>query len=116
MDRKDAEPDTIAVSAPTLLPRSSSGSSCGGAARLPHLRHGLRCGPPAFDPPAYDIEGLTKGFLALISVGITAALLLLLPRILVLPTRNQLQQAYAALEEEIKQRSNARPWSNVFMR
>ena len=57
--------------------------------------------------PAYDIEGLTKGFLALISVGITAALLLLLPRILVLPTRNQLQQAYAALEEEIRQRRNA---------
>ena len=57
--------------------------------------------------PAYDIEGLTKGFLALISVGITAAMLLMLPRILVLPTRNQLQQAYAALEEEIKQRRNA---------
>ena len=57
--------------------------------------------------PAYDIESLTKGFLALISVGITAAMLLMLPRILVLPTRNQLQQAYAALEEEIKQRSNA---------
>src|SRR5258705_6120681 len=57
--------------------------------------------------PAYDIEGLTKGFLALISVGITAALLLLLPRSLVLPTRDQLQQAYAALEEEIKQRRNA---------
>ena len=47
--------------------------------------------------PAYYIEGLTKGFLALISVGITAAMLLMLPRILVLPTRNQLQQAYAAL-------------------
>ena len=57
--------------------------------------------------PAYDIEGLTKGFLALISVGITAALLMLLPRILVLPTRIQLQQAYAALQEEIKQRRNA---------
>ena len=57
--------------------------------------------------PAYDIEGLTKGFLALISVGITAAMLLMLPRILVLPTRNQLQQAHAALQEEIKQRRNA---------
>jgi len=57
--------------------------------------------------PAYDIEGLVKGFLALTSVGITAALLLLLPRILVLPTRIQLQQAYAALEEEIRQRRNA---------
>ena len=57
--------------------------------------------------PAYDIEGLTKGFLALISVGITAAMLLMLPRILVLPTRIQLQQAYAALEEEIRQRRNA---------
>ena len=57
--------------------------------------------------PAYDIEGLTKGILALISVGITAAMLLMLPRILVLPTRNQLQQAHAALQEEIKQRRNA---------
>lgn len=57
--------------------------------------------------PAYDIEGLAKGFLALTSVAITAALLLLLPRILVLPTRIQLQQAYAALEEEIRQRRNA---------
>jgi signal transduction histidine kinase len=53
------------------------------------------------------LRHLTKGFLALISVGITAALLLLLPRILVLPTRNQLQQAYAALQEEIKQRREA---------
>jgi signal transduction histidine kinase/CheY-like chemotaxis protein len=57
--------------------------------------------------PAYDIEGLTKGFLALISVVITAALLLLLPRILVLPTRMQLQQANAALEEEIQHRRKA---------
>jgi signal transduction histidine kinase/CheY-like chemotaxis protein len=57
--------------------------------------------------PAYDIEGLTKGFLALISVVITAALLLLLPRILVLPTRVQLQQANAALEEEIRHRRKA---------
>jgi signal transduction histidine kinase/CheY-like chemotaxis protein len=57
--------------------------------------------------PAYDIEGLTKGFLALISVAITAALLLLLPRILVLPTRVQLAQANAALEEEIRHRRKA---------
>lgn len=57
--------------------------------------------------PAYDIEGLIKGLLALVSVCITAALLLLLPRILVLPTRIQLQQAYTALEEETRQRRNA---------
>ena len=57
--------------------------------------------------PAYDIEGLTKGLLALISVVITAALLLLLPRILVLPTRMQLAQANAALEEEIRHRRKA---------
>jgi len=57
--------------------------------------------------PAYDVEALTKGFLGLLSVGITAALLVLLPRILVLPTRIQLQQAYAALEDEIRQRRNA---------
>jgi signal transduction histidine kinase/CheY-like chemotaxis protein len=57
--------------------------------------------------PAYDIEGIAKGFLALISVGITAALLLMLPRLLVLPTRIQLQQAYAALEEEVRLRRSA---------
>jgi len=57
--------------------------------------------------PAYDIEGLAKGFLALISVALTAAMLLMLPRILVLPTRIQLQQAYAALDEEVRQRRNA---------
>jgi signal transduction histidine kinase len=57
--------------------------------------------------PAYGIEGLTKGVLALISVGITAGLLLLLPRIMVLPTRVQLQQALEALEEEVRQRRSA---------
>jgi signal transduction histidine kinase/CheY-like chemotaxis protein len=57
--------------------------------------------------PAYGIEGLTKGFLAVISVGITAALLLSLPRILVLPSRTQLAQANAALEEEIRHRRKA---------
>jgi signal transduction histidine kinase/CheY-like chemotaxis protein len=57
--------------------------------------------------PAYDIEGLTKGVLALISVAVTAAMLLARPRLMVLPTRIQLQQAYAALEEETRQRREA---------
>jgi signal transduction histidine kinase/CheY-like chemotaxis protein len=57
--------------------------------------------------PAYEIEALTKAFLALISVVVTAALLLMLPRILVLPTRIQLANAYAALEEEVRQRREA---------
>jgi signal transduction histidine kinase len=57
--------------------------------------------------PAYDIEGLAKGFLALISVAVTAAMLLMLPRILVLPTRIQLKQAYEALEEEVRLRRSA---------
>jgi signal transduction histidine kinase len=57
--------------------------------------------------PVYGIEGLVKGCLALVSLGVTATLLLMLPRILVLPTRIQLQQAYAALEEEVRQRRNA---------
>ena len=57
--------------------------------------------------PAYDIEGLTKGLLALISVGITAALLLQLPRILAAPSRTQLAQANAALAEEIQHRRKA---------
>jgi signal transduction histidine kinase/CheY-like chemotaxis protein len=57
--------------------------------------------------PAYEIEALAKAFLALISVPIAAGLLLLLPRILVLPTRIQLANAYAALEEEVRQRREA---------
>jgi len=57
--------------------------------------------------PAYDIEGVTKGVLALISVGISTGLLVLLPRIMVLSTRVQLQQALEALEEEIRQRRKA---------
>jgi signal transduction histidine kinase/CheY-like chemotaxis protein len=57
--------------------------------------------------PAYDIEGIAKGFLALISLALTAAMLLMLPRLMVLPTRIQLQQAYAALDEEVRLRRSA---------
>jgi len=57
--------------------------------------------------PAYGIEGLAKGLLALISLGITAGVLLMLPRLMVMSTRVQLQQAYAALEEEVRQRQRA---------
>src|SRR6266702_5426514 len=57
--------------------------------------------------PAYDIEAVTKGILAPISVAVAAAMLLMRPRLLVLPTRIQLQQAYAALEEEVRQRHKA---------
>jgi len=58
--------------------------------------------------PAYGIEGMIKGVVAFMSVGIAAALLLLvLPRLLVLPGRNQLQQAYAQLEEEVRLRRSA---------
>jgi signal transduction histidine kinase/CheY-like chemotaxis protein len=57
--------------------------------------------------PSYDIEGVAKGFLALISVALTGAMLLMRPQIMVLPTRIQLQQAYAALDEEVRQRRKA---------
>jgi signal transduction histidine kinase/CheY-like chemotaxis protein len=57
--------------------------------------------------PAYDIEAATKAALALISLAVTVAMMLLRPRLLVLPTRIQLQQAYAALEEETRQRRQA---------
>jgi signal transduction histidine kinase len=57
--------------------------------------------------PAYSVEAMIKGFLAIVSTGIAVALLLLLPRILVLPSRFQLQQAYAALEHEVQQRRSA---------
>jgi signal transduction histidine kinase/CheY-like chemotaxis protein len=57
--------------------------------------------------PAYGIEVLTKTALALISLAVTAIMLLAWPRLMVLPTRIQLQQAYAALEEETRQRHKA---------
>jgi signal transduction histidine kinase/CheY-like chemotaxis protein len=57
--------------------------------------------------PVYGIESLTKVLLALVSVAIAAGLLLLLPRIMVMPTRVQLQQAYAQLEEEVRHRRSA---------
>ena len=57
--------------------------------------------------PAYGIEAVTKGVLAPVSVAVAAAMLLMRPRLLVLPTRIQLQQAYAALEEEVRQRRKA---------
>ena len=57
--------------------------------------------------PAYEIEAVAKGLLVPISVAVTAALLVMLPRILVLPTRIQLAEAYAALEEEVRQRRRA---------
>src|SRR4051812_6210011 len=57
--------------------------------------------------PAYGTEAVAKGILALVSFGITAGLLLLLPRVLGVQTRVQLQHAYAALEEETRQRRKA---------
>jgi signal transduction histidine kinase len=57
--------------------------------------------------PAYNVQGLTKAVLALVSVAVTVAMLLARPRLMVLPTRIQLQQAYAALETEIQQRRKA---------
>jgi signal transduction histidine kinase len=57
--------------------------------------------------PAYGIEGVANALLALMSLCVTAALLLMLPRILVLPTRIQLQHAYEALAEEVSQRRKA---------
>src|SRR3954447_7776894 len=57
--------------------------------------------------PAYGTEAVTRGLLAPIAVAITAGLMLILPRLLVLPTLTQLQQAYAALEDEVRQRRSA---------
>jgi signal transduction histidine kinase len=57
--------------------------------------------------PVYSLEAVTKAALALISLAITAVMVLMLPKLLVMPTRVQLQQAYAALEEEVRQRQKA---------
>jgi len=57
--------------------------------------------------PFYGIEAAVKSVLALIAATISGALLLGLPRLLQISTRVQLQQAYAALEEETRQRRKA---------
>jgi signal transduction histidine kinase/CheY-like chemotaxis protein len=57
--------------------------------------------------PAYGIEAAVKGALAPVATAIAVGLLLLLPRMLMMPTNVQLQQAYAALEEEVRQRRSA---------
>jgi len=57
--------------------------------------------------PVYGIEAMTKAVLAPLALAITAAVLMMLPRILVLPTRIQLAEAYAALEKEVSQRRKA---------
>ncbi|MGH6642700.1 MAG: ATP-binding protein [Bradyrhizobium sp.] len=57
--------------------------------------------------PIYGIEGLAKAATALASVVTAAVLWPLLPKLLALPSPSQLQQAYAALEQEGRQRRGA---------
>jgi signal transduction histidine kinase/CheY-like chemotaxis protein len=57
--------------------------------------------------PVAGAAAVVKGLLALMSVMISVPLLIGLPRLLTISTRVQLQQAYAALEEETKQRRKA---------
>src|SRR5947207_5812137 len=54
--------------------------------------------------PIYGIAGITKALTALASIVTAAMLWPLLPKILALPSPTQLQQAYAALEQEGRQR------------
>src|SRR3954454_10291625 len=57
--------------------------------------------------PAYGMEATIKAVAAVMSLGITAGLLRLRPRLRTLPTRIQVERAYAALEEEVRQRRRA---------
>jgi signal transduction histidine kinase len=57
--------------------------------------------------PAYGIEATVKGAMVPVSGAIATGLLLLLPRMMMMPTHVQLQRAYAALEEEVRQRRQA---------
>ncbi|MET0675489.1 MAG: ATP-binding protein [Bradyrhizobium sp.] len=57
--------------------------------------------------PAYGIQAGVKVVLALVAAMIASALLAGMPRLLVISTRVHLQQAYAAREEEIRQRRKA---------
>ena len=66
--------------------------------------------------PAYDIEGLTKGFLALISVGITAALLLRCRGSWCRRHARNLRRPMRRLRRKFSTGARPRPWSNVFRR
>jgi signal transduction histidine kinase len=57
--------------------------------------------------PVHGLATAVNALLALVAATIASALLLGLPRLLVISTRVQLQQAYAALEEETRQRRKA---------
>ena len=57
--------------------------------------------------PAYGTEATIKVVVAVMSLGITAGLLRLRPRLRTLPTRVQVERALAALEEEVRQRRKA---------
>jgi signal transduction histidine kinase len=57
--------------------------------------------------PVHGLETAVKALLALVAAMIASAVLVGLPRLLVISTRVQLQQAYAALEEETRQRRKA---------
>ena len=54
--------------------------------------------------PIYGIEGITKALTAIASIVTAAVLWPLLPKLLAIPSPSQLQQAYAALEREGRQR------------
>jgi signal transduction histidine kinase/ActR/RegA family two-component response regulator len=54
--------------------------------------------------PIYGIEGITKALTAMASIATAAMLWPLLPKLLAIPSPSQLQQAYAALEREGRQR------------
>jgi signal transduction histidine kinase/CheY-like chemotaxis protein len=57
--------------------------------------------------PVHGLEAAARALLALVAAMIAGALLAGFPRLLVISTRVQLQQAYAALEEETRQRRKA---------
>jgi signal transduction histidine kinase len=57
--------------------------------------------------PIYGIEGITKAATAVASIVTAVMLWPLLPKLLALPSPAQLQQAYAALEQEGRQRRGA---------
>src|SRR3954447_2515312 len=57
--------------------------------------------------PAPGIEGVIEGLAAVMSLGITAGLLRLRPRLRTRRTRMQVERAYAAREEEMRQRRKA---------
>jgi PAS domain S-box-containing protein len=57
--------------------------------------------------PVYWLDGIIRGFTAVVSIGTAAAMWLVMPKALALPSMAQLEEANRRLEHEIRERERA---------